>query len=110
MQISFNKGKNFYSIDDNASIKDITEILSRLNQKTWNSIVSKMDNKIVESFGKYNCACKELNAEAFKMEVSSRIPNSTLDNILEERINRFNILKKYLFYYQKETGNNKFIL
>lgn len=110
MQISFNKGKNFYSIDDNASIGDIIEIISKLNQKTWNHIVSKMDNKIVESFGKYECTCKELNVDAFTMEISSGIPNSTLDSVLEERVNRFNILKKYLFYYQKETGNNKFTL
>lgn len=110
MQISFNKGKNFYSIDDNAPVGDIIEIISKLNQKTWNRIISKMDNKIIESFEKYKCVCKELNVNSFKMEVSSGIPNSTLDNILEERVNRFNILKKYLFYYQKETGNNKFIL
>lgn len=43
-RISFNKGKVFYDI---TNIKDREFVISKLNEKTWNALVEKMDCNIL---------------------------------------------------------------
>ena len=45
-RISFNKGKDFYSIELDKN-EDRDYIYSRLNKKTWDNIVDKMDSGIL---------------------------------------------------------------
>lgn len=101
MFISFNKGKNYYRIDDEATLNDILEIISKLNQKTWNSIISKMEDKIVEKFGTYEFNWKEINLNGVYVQT---------DINLNEKLKRLNILRNYLFYYKQVYKVDKFIV
>ena len=45
-RISFNKGKDFYTVGIGCN-EDMDYIYSRLNKKTWDNIVDKMDPTVL---------------------------------------------------------------
>lgn len=43
-KVSFNKGKNFFDVTNK---NDKEMVMSRLNEKTWNALVEKMDSAVL---------------------------------------------------------------
>lgn len=91
--ISFNKGKDIYRADNLSDKDQVMAIVDRLNQKTWDSVVGRMKDEIIEKMNTTTALITRLTENRLE-EWGYEI---TLD--YQEKIKRFNMLSNYLYFF-----------
>lgn len=104
LYISFNKGNNLQEIGPNADPNCTMNILNKLNEKTWNSVIKKMDDDVIV---KISVANIDWN---LTLEDVENMTTVELAEQYTERIQRYNILYSYSFELYKAKKQNTFVV